>query len=64
MQLGRILGQALVAHFGKSELAFDHPEWMLNLGPGAGLCTLYTAQAFLDQLGFAQRLELARPHGD
>ena len=36
MQLGGILGQTFVTHLGKAKLAFDHPERVLDLGPGAG----------------------------
>jgi hypothetical protein len=36
-QLRRVLGQALVAHLGKAELALDDLTQMFHLGPNTGL---------------------------
>ncbi len=44
-QLRRVLGQPFVPNLGETELALDHPEWVLDL----------RANACFELLGFVQQ---------
>lgn len=43
----RVLPQPAVAHLGIAKLLFDHPEWVLDLGPHAGLQSLGFLRQFV-----------------
>ncbi len=45
-QLRRVLGQATKARLHITELALDHPKWMLDLGPHLRLDPLATNRPF------------------
>ena len=61
LQPRRVLGQALEAHLGKSELQLDHAERMLGLGANAGLERLQFIDQPLARTALVQCLALARP---
>ncbi len=53
-QLGCVFHQPTKAHFHVTELAFDHPKWMLNLGSCLSLAVLDLALGLVKHTAFIQ----------
>jgi hypothetical protein len=63
-QLRGVLGQPPIAHLGVTELAFDHPKWMLDLGTHAGFELFgLIEQGAPASARLAQSAAFARAHG-
>jgi hypothetical protein len=63
-QLRRVFGQPFVANLGETELALDHPEWMLDLRANAGFELLGFVQQAAPRRVLVQCPAFARAHGD
>ena len=59
-----VFHQAAKAHFHITELTFDHPKWVFDLGPCLGLEVLDFALGFVQHAALAQLGTGAASHGD